>query len=466
MGLRSILVAGAACVLAAVTVHATVRGVEPAKLSLYTPGPGDKFTCFNGERTIEFAAVNDNYCDCKDGSDEPGTSACPKAMFYCANHGHKGARLPSYQVNDGVCDCCDATDEYETGACTNTCEEAGKEMREANAKARIVAAEGHKLRQQYAEDGTRKRQEKQNEITTLTVKQDEHQRELDEANIKVNDAETPEKVAKEAFDKAWDDELAATKETAITDLFTKLDKDQNGGITAEEIQQETAFDADDDATVSHEEAVDVLDLDGDGELNETETSLTLALFKEEVFENVKEKFKDEAVVDETKPEYPEETKVLIAAADAARAVARDVQTKKSEVDGSKSTIEKELAHEWGDSNEFAYTLGNCYSVDVSEYTYEICPFSDSKQKPKNGGGSTNLGKFDGFKGEGNKYTVMKFTGGQKCWNGPQRSMTVTLECGVDTVVRNVLEPSKCEYAATMTTPALCDQPAEGSHDEL
>ena len=46
----------------------------------------------------------------------------------------------------------------------------------------LTPKQGHKLRQQYAEDGTRKRQEKQNEITTLTVKQDEHQRELDEAN--------------------------------------------------------------------------------------------------------------------------------------------------------------------------------------------------------------------------------------------------------------------------------------------
>jgi len=42
--------------------------------------------------------------------------------------------------------------------------------------------------------------------------------------------------------------------------------------------------------VSVEEAVDVLDLDGDGELNETETTLTMALFESEVFENIKDKF--------------------------------------------------------------------------------------------------------------------------------------------------------------------------------
>ena len=33
---------------------------------------GEQFTCFDGLKTFSFEKVNDNYCDCADGSDEPG----------------------------------------------------------------------------------------------------------------------------------------------------------------------------------------------------------------------------------------------------------------------------------------------------------------------------------------------------------------------------------------------------------
>jgi protein kinase C substrate 80K-H len=70
--------------------------------ALYQPVNG-KFTCADGSLTIPFERVNDDYCDCDDGSDEPGTAACPNGVFYCANAGHRPAEIPSSRVNDGLC---------------------------------------------------------------------------------------------------------------------------------------------------------------------------------------------------------------------------------------------------------------------------------------------------------------------------------------------------------------------------
>lgn len=64
---------------------------------------GETFTCDDNKKSIPISWVNDNYCDCLDGTDEPGTAACKSGKFYCRNEKFHPTLIPSQWVNDGIC---------------------------------------------------------------------------------------------------------------------------------------------------------------------------------------------------------------------------------------------------------------------------------------------------------------------------------------------------------------------------
>lgn len=68
-----------------------VRGVAPEDQAAF--GSLEAFECVvDGKRAaLPRERLNDDYCDCDDGSDEPGTAACSHvstSAFHCSNDGY------------------------------------------------------------------------------------------------------------------------------------------------------------------------------------------------------------------------------------------------------------------------------------------------------------------------------------------------------------------------------------------
>lgn len=71
------------------------------------------FSCLGDSQVFSLDRVNDDYCDCPDGSDEMGTPACGNSRFFCPD----GRSIPTSMVRDGICDCCGGTDEEDLTVC-------------------------------------------------------------------------------------------------------------------------------------------------------------------------------------------------------------------------------------------------------------------------------------------------------------------------------------------------------------
>lgn len=56
-----------------------------AEYDLYVPSSHGIFACLDGSKNVPFSAVNDDYCDCEDGSDEPGPSCSSLFLSDCCS---------------------------------------------------------------------------------------------------------------------------------------------------------------------------------------------------------------------------------------------------------------------------------------------------------------------------------------------------------------------------------------------
>ncbi len=232
--------------------------------------------------------VNDDYCDCDDGTDEPGTSACSNGLFHCSNIGYIEKIIPSSRVNDGICgmfvyivityrilflitlylslDCCDAGDEYSSSVnCPNNCMELGEQMREERERYLELLKAGNEIRQRYIEEAKQKLGETKQELETLRSQLTEAE---EQKNAKNEVKTKAEELEKEALDKhrAEEDKLRKQREeeeqvhreaaenSYALSVFKKLDANADGVVSYDELKAFPHFDQDNNAEVSDDEA--------------------------------------------------------------------------------------------------------------------------------------------------------------------------------------------------------------------
>ncbi|XP_043253304.1 glucosidase 2 subunit beta [Colletes gigas] len=488
-----------------------IRGIPNTESSLYSPDRD--FQCLDGSLLIPFTRVNDNYCDCADGSDEPGTPACSNGSFYCENTGHKSHYIPTTWINDGVCDCCDGSDEYRSNKeCPNNCNELGREARIKQQKADDLVREGNKIKAELIAKGKQLKNDYQSRLVALRADYEEAELVKKEKELLKTQAEERETAALEKYKPAEPEQPAVEEgeeeeelqESEAEDYFKLLDSDNSNTVTIMELRTRVTFDKDKDGVVTEEEALYFLNNQKEVNLREFIDTvwanikpflmLEQGMFKrgesnedleeahepaEELAEHDKEEDEggereeatgeEEGKVEEPVVQYDEETQALVDEATSARenfqAAERSVNDLLLEI----RKLEEKLDRDYGPDQEFALLDGECFDYTDLEYVYTLCMFDKTTQRSKSGGNDITLGHWYDWAGpKDQKYSKMKYQRGLTCWNGPARSTVIDLSCGKENKLISVTEPSRCEYSMEFSTPALCNLSTESvdAHDEL
>ncbi|CAO2198283.1 unnamed protein product [Urochloa humidicola] len=554
-------------------------GIPPQDEAYYK---GGVIKCRDGSGRFSRDQLNDDFCDCPDGTDEPGTSACPEGKFYCKNAGHTPITIFSSRVNDGICDCCDGSDEYDSNVtCKNTCWEAGKAAREklkkkiatyksgvvirkeverakeafAKDEAELAKLKGEekllqglvdKLKEQKrlieeAEEEERLRKEKEEkrikeeaEKKATVEKEAEHAaQEVDSKETKSHVQEDESKVAEQHDGHAEDHDNHVPESGVSVEQHGSESQDESG--TVDESPKESAATLEQDPSSDNPEGLSREELgrmvasrwtgesvnevskddkkghEGEHEIPEPaeevlEDEPELPEPAEESYggyhseiEDDRHKYDDEEFDHESEDEYVDDhddhvesyksdddqkgdhdsdltasghsswmdkiqqtvqnvlqkfnffkTPVDLSEASRVRKEYDDASSKLSKIQSKISTLTEKLKLDFGKDKEFYSFYDKCFESKEGKYTYKVCGYKKATQAE--GHSSTNLGRWDKFE---ESYRVMQFSNGDKCWNGPDRSMKVRLRCGLSNELNDVDEPSRCEYVAVLSTPALC-----------
>ncbi|KAI9484061.1 MAG: glucosidase II beta subunit-like-domain-containing protein [Benjaminiella poitrasii] len=506
------------CILAAITLvnASNIKGLAPEKYDLYKPSKEGTWTCLDGSKTILYSAINDDYCDCPDGSDEPGTSACPNSYFYCQNVGHIPAYIKSSAVNDGVCDeaCCDGSDENgDLISCPNRCKEVGEAYRkeqtslEKSTKAGLAAK---RVLIEEAENQVRVWEEEQVKLedevilkksALLRLQRELQQLEATNDKGKEKKTVTCSSAAVEVATLKHDIVILKREINVLMRILGDMKRDHNhnfhdmavkGAIKGydEFVSRFSGIEAGIDDNLEHismndgfdEEVEEDDDDQDDSEIEQKAPSSSASESekqgKHSVVDVVLDKLESvlpvalkHGVLDKLRTitnkssSSSSKNSVTVSHKTDLEKTREEIRTLENEVNQLNSDLDKikdNLAFDYGQDREWLKLKDVCVEKDEGEYTYSICFLGDAYQKSNKDSTRTHLGKFEKFDGkEGDdRYKVHIHTRGTRCWNGPERSVKATIECGVKNEIVEVSEPEKCEYHYRMLSPAVCQSIAE------
>ncbi|XP_003242619.1 glucosidase 2 subunit beta isoform X1 [Acyrthosiphon pisum] len=458
-----------------------IKGIPIENAKLYAHGKD--FSCFDGTLTIPYSYINDDYCDCIDASDEPGTSACPNGTFYCSNKGHFPSVVPSSRVNDGICDCCDGSDEwasnFQKDACQNTCENLSHEARGEANRVHNLYALGFKIREQLIAKGKYLLLQRQNKILHLLTKTKEAQ--FNRSSM-FNDKE----IAKEKEKKAIEEEKSNQQNKAI-EIFNEIDTNKDNKIEVEEVIAYSTFDQNQDGLVSQDEINYFMENKKEIDLKHFMSNgwnrVNLLIFtksfdekqhlakrnvKKEILnqdfnhssDNETEKYNIEHVeaVRINKLLYTEKTKIIINESKKAHELFEEADRTVKDLQKQIYELKKSIRKNFGPDDEFAALDGQCYELINDEYIYKLCLFEKITQRPIKGGPEVHLGVWKdwaSFTNDKPQYHTMLYDRGQQCLNHYQRFAYVHLSCGLKPKLISVSELNRCEYLMEFELPSVC-----------
>ncbi|GJT05531.1 glucosidase 2 subunit beta [Tanacetum coccineum] len=399
---------------------------------------GGSVKCRDGSKSFTKARLNDDFCDCFDGTDEPGTSACPTGKFYCRNAGHSPRIVFSSRINDGICDCCDGSDEYDGKTnCKNTCWEAGKVARDAFKEKIATYQQGVAIRKHEIEEAK------------ISAAKDE---------AELSKLKSEEKVLKGIVEQLKEHKEQIEKALEKERIQKEKEEKQKKEAEESKLKERNGEDKVDEPVKSDDDKAEILDNSPAGQdlKQHAESALEVVHNGHGSLDNGEEHSVKE-----------EDTSEVAHVSDPDTGLGSKGEEANQKDDAGMSTADFQFLHTtygtlmrqrtWPEK-EFYSLYGQCFESKQNKYVYKVCPFKQATQEE--GYSTTRLGNWKNFE---ESYNVMLFSNGDNCWNGPDRSLKVRLRCGLKVEVADVNEPSRCEYAATLTTPALC---LEGKLKEL